>query len=252
MPSSTQHHSLDSSSELSHQVSSPNAAVVIDPQGDLLLNVSFYNDLSQQYRVSISVLRDQSSYFSVLLDSTKFSEGIAVESRLADLKKLHEHMNDVSLENLPSVTISDIGVGSRATGDLCETAFRLCLQILHDSPELPVGKKARVRFVCAVLAHYAEVFAVLPAVSKYYRRCWQDRISRSYDPFATKATETNIRQELYIGLLLGLPHTVEVNSAALIVLGSGTWFDAHDDSNIADNDRYPWDYLTGGVEGECT
>ncbi|KAL8899557.1 MAG: hypothetical protein Q9207_006141, partial [Kuettlingeria erythrocarpa] len=248
MQSYTQHHSLASPSESGHQVNSPNTVVIIDPQGDLLLNVSFYEDLSQHYRVSISVLRDQSSYFSVMLDSTKFSEGIAVGERLADLKKLNQDISTVPPRQLPAVTISDIGVGSRTSGDLSEAAFRLCLQILHNSAELPVGNRARVRFICAILVHYAEVFAVIPPISEYYRSCWPDRISRSYDPFSTKPSEIKIRQDLYIGLVFGLPRTVEVNSAALVVWGSGRWFEAHDDSNIVDNEGYPWDYIGGGVE----
>lgn len=247
MPSSTENTAPLDTSDQPH---ARNEVVVIDSQGDLVLHVNFYEGFSQHYRVSVSALREHSPYFSALLDSTKFSEGIAVESRLTDLRMTHTDMGSVLAAQLPEVSILDVGVGPNTAGPSCEEAFRLCLGILHRSPALLVGNKARIRFIYALLAHYAEAFAVVPAVSAHVESRWPDKSSKSFDPCNMESKENRIRQELYIGLVLGLPSTVSAYSAALIVWGSAIWFEEHEDGSIADTDGYPWDYLGGGVEGE--
>ncbi|KAL9017336.1 MAG: hypothetical protein Q9185_005334 [Variospora sp. 1 TL-2023] len=226
----------------------PNDVIVIDHHGDLILHVKYCQDIFRRYRVSTSVLCSHSFYFSALLDSAKFSEGMVVESKLAELRKQYPDIGKVPAQKLPVVTLSDVGVGPKTAVSSSEEAFRLCLGILHESPLLPTGNKARVRFIYALLAHYAEVYAATAIVAKHVESRWPDHLCKASDPSTVKPTEIKIRQELYMGLVLGFRKVTSLYSAVLVVLGSRRWAEGHDDHSTTDDGEYPWDYLLGGVE----
>lgn len=126
---------ISNRSELGHAMSTPNDPIVIDTQGDLLLIVHYNKDLTQYYRVSVSVLRKQSLYFHNML-STKFSEGIKVDSKLASLRNCHKDIACVPPSVLPTVTISDIGIGpadaqkifARVPSGCC---WRYCMDVFN-------------------------------------------------------------------------------------------------------------------------
>ncbi|KAL8773381.1 MAG: hypothetical protein Q9209_001775 [Squamulea sp. 1 TL-2023] len=239
-------------SELGHAMSTPNDPILIDTQGDLLLHVHFNKDLTQDYRVSISVLRKQSSYFENLLDSTKFSEGSAVDSKLTHLRQSLTEIARVPPSELPTVTISDVAVGpADASTSLCESAFGLLLEILHGCLQWSIVKtKGYVRpNILALLAHYAEAFVAIPAVSLEIRALSEKGYIRGNAKPAMDIKEDKSRQKVYAGLILGLPDWVSTHSAALIIMGSKRWMeDEHHGS--ADSEEYPWDCLGGGVEGK--
>ncbi|KAL8925362.1 MAG: hypothetical protein Q9172_002242 [Xanthocarpia lactea] len=244
---------INNRSELGHAMSTPDDPMVIDIQGDLLLHVHYNKDLTQYYRVSVSVLGKQSSYFSNLLDTTKFSEGIAVHSKLASLRKSHTDMATVPPLELPTVTISDIGVGpTRVHTGLCEGAFGLLLEILHGCLQWSIVKtKGYVRpIILALLAHYAEAFAAIPSVSREIHALSEKGYIRDSARRTIDVKEDKSRQKIYAGLIFNLPDWVQTHSAALIIWGSKRWMKDDDGVGTAGSDEYPWDYLSGGVEGE--
>lgn len=233
-------------------MSTPDDPIVIDSQGDLLLIVHYNEDLTQYYRVSVSVLRKQSSYFDNLLDTTKFSEGIAVDGKLATLRKCHKDIACVPPSALPTVTISDIGIGpAEARTNFCEGSFGLLLEILHGCLQWSIVKtKGYVRpVILALLAHYAEAFAAVPAVSTEIHALSEKGHIRGNVRPTKDIREDKSRQKIYAGLILDLPDWVQTHSAALIIWGSKRWMGENEHSNSVDTEEYPWDYLSGGVEG---
>ncbi|KAL8848351.1 MAG: hypothetical protein Q9221_006600 [Calogaya cf. arnoldii] len=245
---------ISNRSELGHAMSTADDPIVIDTQGDLLLVVHYNKTLTQYYRVSVSVLRKQSTYFDNLLDTTKFSEGIRVDSRLATLRKCHRDMACVPPSALPTVTISDIGIRpAGARTDLCESSFGLLLEVLHGCLEWSIVKtKGYVRpIILALLAHYAEAFAAIPSVSTEIHALSEKGYIRGNARPTTEMREDKSRQKIYAGLILDLPDWVQTHSAALIIWGSKRWMGENEHSSSLDTEEYPWDYLSGGVEGEC-
>ncbi|KAL8657310.1 MAG: hypothetical protein Q9226_002044 [Calogaya cf. arnoldii] len=244
---------ISNRSELGHAMSTADDPIVIDTQGDLLLVVHYNKALTQYYRVSVSVLRKQSTYFDNLLDTTKFSEGIRVDSRLATLRKCHKDMACVPPSALPTVTISDIGIGpAGARTDLCESSFGVLLEVLHGCLEWSIVKtKGYVRpIILALLAHYAEAFAAIPSVSTEIHALSEKGYIRGNARPTTDMREDKSRQKIYAGLVLDLPDWVQTHSAALIIWGSKRWMGENEPSSNVDTEEYPWDYLSGGVEEE--
>ncbi|KAL8803186.1 MAG: hypothetical protein Q9223_006332 [Gallowayella weberi] len=241
---------IQNRSELGHAISTPEDPIVVDTQGDLLLHVNYSSALTHYYRVSLSVLRDQSIYFKNLLDRAKFSEGIAVDAKLSALRKSHRDLAAVPSYELPRVDISDIGIGPLGVSSkLCESAFGLLLEILHGCLQRSsVRANGYVRsIILALLAHYAEAFAAVPSMSREVNLLSQQGyICGSARPDAD-TKEDKSRQKIYAGLILGLPDWVRTHSAALIVRGSKRWAPEYEHNS---NEDYPWDYLGGGVEGE--
>lgn len=226
--------------------------MIIDSGGDLLLHVNYYEDFSQEYRVSISALREHSAYFSALLDSTKFSEGIAVKSKLADLRKMHIQIKSTPATELPRISISDVGIGPRTADDTVEAAFRLFLRLLHSSSSGIAGGKAHIRLLFALVIRFADIFTCATRLSQNLQRLWENeyahRLSLSY---TKEGEEAKTRQMLYIALRLGVPNDIWKYSAALVVWGSQRWLDEDPDIGSTNSrSRYPWEYLPMGVEGE--
>ncbi|KAL8977531.1 MAG: hypothetical protein Q9205_006685, partial [Flavoplaca limonia] len=241
---------ISNRSELGHVMSTPDDPIVIDTQGDLLLDVHYSKDLIQYYRVSVSVLRKQSLYFHNLL-STNFSEGIKVDSRLATLRNCQKDIACVPPSALPTATISDIGIGpAGAQINVCEGSFVLLLEVLHGCLQWSIVKtKGYVRpIILAMLAHYAEAFAAIPAVSKEIHALSEKGCIRGNARPTKDVKEDKSRQKIYAGLILDLPEWVQTHSAALIIWGSKSWVGETERSNGVETEGYPWDYLSGGVE----
>lgn len=229
-------------------------AVIIYPQGDLLLHVKFDDDSSTDYRVSMSALRGESDYFSTLLDSSKFSEGIAIKSRLAGFRRTRTDIASLPISELPRVTLSEVGVGPNAVHSVVETAFELFLGILHSSsPSKPEGSKARVRLLYSFVVYFADRFAAVDAVRSYMLEHCSDVLCMKFDKVGKSSTSTSKeatrRQMLYIGLILGCPDIVEHYSASLVIWGSSRWLDVHEEGNTASGEELPWNPLGGGIEG---
>lgn len=226
--------------------------MVIDVQGDLILLVNYSESSARHYRVAVSALCNHSSYFATLLDSTKFSEGIAVQSRLADLRSLHTDIASVPHVDLPRVTISDVFVGPRSShGSLPDSAFHLFLEILHGRLEWSISKKTvRQPDFLALLVHYAEAFGAVPRVSQCIKTQVKNLLLSDLEQRPNGVKEEKARQKLYIGLTLGFPLWVQIYSASLIIHGSYQWSEAHDSGQGSGSEDFPWEYLSGGVEGQ--
>ncbi|KAL9626026.1 MAG: hypothetical protein Q9204_007643, partial [Flavoplaca sp. TL-2023a] len=156
---------------------------------------------------------------------------------------------------LPTVTISDIGIGpADAQINICEGSFVLLLEVLHGYLQWSIVKtKGYVRpIILAMLAHYAEAFAAIPAVSKEIHALSEKGYIRGNARPTKDVKEDKSRQKIYAGLILDLPEWVQTHSAALIIGGSKSWVRETDRSNGVGTEEYPWDYLSGGVEGECS
>lgn len=227
--------------------------IVIDTQGNLLLHVSYSQTLTQYYRVSAAVLRAQSTYFDNLLDGTKFSEGIAVDTKLSALRLSHTDLAAVPPIELPRVTISDIAVGPVGAGTrTCESAFGLLLEILHGCLQWSIVKtKGYVRpITLALLAHYAEAFTAIPSVAREIRLLSEKGYIRGNARPGVEVKEEKSRAKIYAGLILGLPDWVRSHSAGLIIWGSKKWSEEYEQGSHEGNENYPWDYLSGGLEGK--
>lgn len=253
---------MSASKEENHQIEGIETAdtqeepIVIDERGDLVLLVRHGEEVVRRYRVTTSVLRTHSPYFDALLDGTKFSEGRAVDAKLADLRKLYPDIAAASWEELPSVTMSEFGVCSASlSAGLLGSPFEFLLRILHGHPEWPVRRKAAAgpSTFLAVLTHFAEIFASVPHLSLYIKAQMMDGHFQGDMRPSVELSEDKCRRKLYVGLVLGLPQWVRLYSAALIIRGSRRWYEDEESSEKAGRDDFPWDSLAGGVEGKpCT
>ncbi|MCJ1468551.1 hypothetical protein MMC07_007180 [Pseudocyphellaria aurata] len=226
---------------LSDDMSSTFAIVDICAGGDLLLHVEHYNNV-QVYRVSMAVLRKASAYFDVLLDPNKFSEGAAVQKQLQELTRSHANVASVPTSDLPHVSISDCGQVPNAK--ISESAFKLFLNILHDSATSVCMPHTHS---IAILALIADRFDATGPISLYVRNSgWKKKKARpEYNRNSDVHIELLRRQKLLIGLLLGFQDWVFQYSSELIYQGSEKW-----KSDLTDVEgEAPWWYLPNGVEG---
>ncbi|MCJ1481206.1 hypothetical protein MMC06_001362 [Schaereria dolodes] len=220
----------------------------ISSNGDLLLHIpDTKRRTTISYCVSSTVLRKASPYFDNLLDPNKFSEGIEVKSRFADLLQRYGDMASVPLVELPAVKISDVGQYPKVMmSDAVVTHF---LKILHD-PLTPYITVPSTVFL-ALLAIVADRFAATEHLAKYIRQQGWLEI-----PSDVKAIKQNLgspgkepycRQRVLIGLLLGFDDWVCRYSNILVLSGSEKWVtgDVHSDSYA---DALWWN-LPSGIEG---
>src|ERR1700743_637110 len=86
-------------------------ANVIDPSGDVLLEISdeAYGSATDTFRVSSAHLRKSSRYFNVLLDPQKCHEGVTLGTKLEDLAKRNANLDNINLSDLPVISIRSIG-----------------------------------------------------------------------------------------------------------------------------------------------
>lgn len=226
------------------------STVVISNDGDILIQIRDPSTgVEHYYRCSRDVLRGVSGYFNVLLDPIKFSEGIAVEARLKDLRRQYYNFALVPTSELPTAIVSDVGdlpKGYMSTG----IVVRLFLEILHDpSTAWPVLRAESITLI-ALLSIVADRFACLDTIKEYLIRQGLDTTLLKERKIATAhKIELENRQRLLAGLLFGFPDLVRRCSAALIVGGQqATSLDNGEDNDWERDDALWWS-LPGGVEG---
>ena len=228
--------------------------VVIAKHGDVLLEV--YDQevgTKHHYQCSRAVLRNASNYFDVLFDQRKFSEGIAIEAKLQELRQ--QHHGPAPASRLPSVSFPDLGEFPKASIP-ANTVFRLCLEILHDPGiawPTAVGRAQSINLV-ALLAIVADRFGAHALIAAYLRRQTLDvSLLKDRRDATTHDRELENRQRLLAGIIFGFPQWVLQCSAALIINGSKRWTTTSSDLSALENqngDNALWWRLPSGVEGD--
>ena len=211
----------------------------IDPNGDLVLQIRDYGTgTDHEYRVSKIALQSASHYFSVLLDPSKFSEGIAVDRTLKAICGLD---GAIPFRALPRISLPDIGPVPQDVST--QPAVELFLRILH-SEESP-WPTPRASFV-AVLAIIADRFAATTPIANYViHRKWKSKLIAQKG--SNLPNEARVRQLLLIGLILRFPDWARQYSAMLIVQGSEKWTAQNKEVVGA---KALWWSLPNGLEGE--
>lgn len=119
--------------------------------------------IKHRFRVSRSILRNASDYFSVLLDPIKFGEGIAIEAKLQELYK--KSSGPLPSSSLPFIKIADCGELVQASVPTSQI-FGLFLKILHDpATSWPVTRSNSINLV-ALLAIVADRFAAIDSLER--------------------------------------------------------------------------------------
>lgn len=214
-------------------ITSPRKPYHIDDAGDLVLHFKDEEKgINTFFRVSAQRLRDRSSYFNVLLDPDKFSEGIMVRKQLT---ALHQNSPDVALvpsSELPRLTIHD--VGCMPGSDLVVPALRLFLEIMHSEPlswESDYAKRHTVSFMAAI-AIISDRFAATSTIGPLIRQSrWGKATWPRPGPNTSSARELMRRQRLLIGYRFNMNYWFSKSSAELIIGGSERWNEDHEDPN---------------------
>lgn len=179
--------------------------------------------------MSAQRLRDRSSYFNVLLDPDKFSEGIMVHKQLT---ALHQNSPDIALvpsSELPRLTIHD--VGCMPGSDLVVPALRLFLEIMHSEPlswESDYAKSHTVGFM-ATIAVISDRFAATSTIGPLIRQSrWGKAAWPRQGPNTSSARELMHRQRLLIGYRFKMNYWFSKSSAELVIGGSERWNDDYE------------------------
>ena len=193
----------------------------IAAEGNLILKVKDVGTGKHHlYLVTANLLRDASSYFSALLDPTKFVEGIGLNEKMKGLVEKYGNHGLVPLADLPIITIDDVGeVPPKAS---TEAVFTLFLCILH---KLVVPWGQPDWSFLALLAIVADRFDALKIVAEFVdRRDWIRR-SFSWDEKTPLSIpdEKLVRQQILVGLLFRYGPLLKKQTATLIVADSVLW-----------------------------
>ena len=229
------------------------STVVISKDGDILIQINDSITRSDRYyRCSRSVLRKASGYFNVLLDPVKFNEGIAIESRLQDLKRQYNDSASIPASELPKAVVADVGDLPRGCASTA-TVVALFFHILHDSSTTwPVLRAESVNLI-ALLSIVADRFACLDAIAKYLiRNRLRTALLKDRKSATPHKRELENRQKLLAGLYFQFPDWVYQCSAALIVEGTTRQTSICSESSEdgdQDGEDALWWRLPGRVEG---
>ncbi|KAF2843561.1 hypothetical protein M501DRAFT_925618 [Patellaria atrata CBS 101060] len=217
--------------------------IVISRAGDLILDVR--DDISGEsfsYRVEAELLRRASPYFANLFGG-RFSEAASIFATHVKLGNLYPKVADASWQELPRVSISDIGRISKVNTIRNLTAD--FLRILHDldldvvPPPIPN---------LANLAIVADRFDAISYFSRYVsrRKFLQVIDAKSKGKALSVLTEERVRQRLLLGIMLDHAPWVVVFSKRLIITGSSKW-----KAEVSgDNSAALWWDLPNNVEEE--
>jgi hypothetical protein len=218
--------------------------VEIQPRGDVILDVSFENTKILRtsnrpakvlYLTCLETMRKSSRYFSHLLGSDVFGEGLAIKATLAAIEKSNMKPSEVEPDQLPRVKIVDADFATKNMGR--ETVFGDMLRILHGSEHRT--KPVNLLYL-STLVIMADRFACLPLITKYIGSKFA---SFKYPQTFDKSGEEVLRQKLLI-----FDHTNQAMRFAsatkeLILRGSSRWIDDTSEFSTA-----WWDL--GRLEGE--
>lgn len=193
-------------------------AIIIAAHGDMVLRIeheSAAGTTSHGFRVSSPALKAHSKYFERLLQVGRFGEGSLVEAQHNELRKRYMSMIEVPSDELPVVSVQDLGRIShvKALDALCIDF----LYILHNKDTQTFPPVANL----ANLAIVADRFDALEPVKSYVRR---KKMVRAIDGKTTLKSDTalseeKVRQRLLVAVLLDYPPWIEKYSARMIIKG---------------------------------
>lgn len=237
--------------------SSPDKAssiVIIVPDGDVVLHLKDEKiGLDEQYRCMRCILRSVSAYFDVMLHPTKFSEGIAIERKIKDIRSRYKSFTSTPSAELPRITIKDIGHFPKTDTEQ-SLVLTLFLSILHNpSADWPTSHRRSVTLL-ALLAIVADRFSAVNDVGDYIRKLLNTtKFFEERKLESAQQRELNNRQKLLAGTIFGFSDWVRQCSTILIVEGSVNWSTdtclERDDGRNGENDRPLWWNLPYGMEG---
>lgn len=225
------------------QTESPPEITAITPDGDLVLVIHDEGrHQSFSYRVSSEQVKQASPYFVRLLDPSKFGEGRKIGETLKELRTTYPDIGDAPSNELPKVTIADIGRISKV--NTIQNLVADFLKIIHgieiSTPVPPLPNLANLGVV-------ADRFDALPHFSAYAQRkkVYTTIDARSKGKLAS-LTEERLRQKLLVGLLLDHSPWVATYSKRLIIGGSIQW---ESDAEVDEELAFWWD-MPRGLEGK--
>lgn len=187
--------------------------------GDLILQIE-HNNIAlkttvHSFRVATSALKAKSKYFSRLLESGRFGEGLQLASQHEVLLQKFRTLSLVPDAELPTIRIEDLGRISAVKS--IRPLLTDFLHILHDQDTQATPPVSNL----ANLAIVADRFDALEAVRVHVRR---KKVIKALDARTQPKqdaglSEERIRQRLLVGLMLDHPPWVDKYSARLITKG---------------------------------
>ena len=226
---------------------------VISNSGDILIQIKDPASCTDRsYRCSRDVLRNSSQYFKVLLDPVKFSEGIAIDTRLQELQRQYNDPATIPMLELPKAVITDVvnlPKGCIQAGMVVALFFK----ILHDpSTTWPVLRAESLNLI-ALLSIVADRFACPDLIADYLKgQKLRNTLLKDRKSAPADKNELGNRQKLLAGLIFGFPEWVYQSSTSLIVEGpsqrTSTTLDINENEKVEGEDALWW-RLPGGVEG---
>ena len=173
------------------------------------------------YLVSSDVLRTASSYFRVLLDPNKFTEGASFDTALRALLDKHGSLQSISPENLPRIKITDLGQLPRKPK--LNEAMTLYLSILHKTDRFCNVPSLHLLAMMAIIADRFDTVATIASYT--IRVASREHLlnSGAFDDWGM-GQEVATRQILLIATLLKIePKKFKGHTANLIIKGSENW-----------------------------
>ena len=208
-----------------------------------------------RYLCSRAVLRSTSEYFNVLLHTSKFSEGIAVNEKMRDLIKQYGDCSTIPASKMPTVNVSDVCHLPKASGPSTSTVVGLFFRILHDTnTPWPKSRSDPINLV-ALLAILADRLAAIRPIRGYLISQKIDTaLLRDRKTCTAPQLEIDNRQRLLAGIIFGFHTWVREYSASLIIAGSKRQMITNVESGADDegNEDALWWKLPNGVEGMYT
>lgn len=194
-------------------------ADIASKNGDLVLQIKHGNATPEatvhSFRVSVSALKAKSKYFERLLESGRFGEGQQIASQHEELLKKFQDLSLVPGEDLPVISIEDIGrISAVKSIRPLLTDFLLILHGQDTQATPPVSNLANLAIV-------ADRFDALDAVKTHIRR---KKVIKALDAKTQPKqdaglAEERVRQRLLVALMLDYPPWVDKYSARLITKG---------------------------------
>lgn len=168
------------------------------------------------YRVDSRSLQAASPYFQRLLDPEKFGEGVLVKATLDGLQTTYGSIEATPSEELPRISIKDVGRISHVKS--IRPLMADFLSALHNgklsTPVPPISNIANLVVV-------ADRFDALPATRDYFksRRFMQLLDGKTQDRANKTMGEERTRQRVLVGLLMDNPSWVWQGTQRIIQRG---------------------------------